>query len=121
MRLGMVTGKDVDFCDGFIFCVNTVSWGVGKSPASHGTLVLGQQKPVTMSMRKSFSVAGLQFLCVLCGCCHICSRKKKKRRGNAFSPEIKAAILGVCAYGLKIFVIHNSTQPLLILLGTLSP
>lgn len=80
MRLGMVTGKDMAFCDGFIFCVNTVSWGAGKSLASHGTLVLGQQKPVTMSMRKSLSVASLQFLCVLCGCCHICSRKKKKKK-----------------------------------------
>lgn len=29
MRLGMVTGKDMAFCDGFIFCVNTVSWGLG--------------------------------------------------------------------------------------------
>lgn len=61
----------------FIFCVNTVSWGSGKSLASHGTLVLGQQKPVTMSMRKSLSVVGLHVLRVLCGCCHICSRKKK--------------------------------------------
>lgn len=49
-----------------LFAVNAVSWGAGSDLTTSGTLVLGQQNPVTMSIRKFLSVLGLQILYLLC-------------------------------------------------------
>ena len=49
-----------------LFAVNAVSWGAGSDLTTSGTLVLGQQNSVTMSIRKFLSVLGLQILYLLC-------------------------------------------------------
>lgn len=78
---------DVTFNDSFICCVWTLCPGSNRTTS--GTFVLGQQNPVTMSIRKFLSVLGLQFLCLLCVAVILVIRKKG---GNRLSPEVKAAI-----------------------------
>ena len=54
------------FDGGFICCVNALSWVQGSNLVASETLALGQQSPLTMSMRKCLSILGWQSLCVLC-------------------------------------------------------
>lgn len=54
------------FNDGFICYANAMSPGAGSDLTSSGPLALGQQNPVTMSLRKFLSVLSLQFLVMLC-------------------------------------------------------
>lgn len=105
---------NVTFNDSFICCVWTLCPGSNRT--SSGTFALGQQNPVTMSIRKFLFVLGLQFLCLLCVAVILVIRKK---RGKHIVPRGKGCHLfwggGSGTYDLKISVICNSTQPLLVL------
>lgn len=56
MRLEKTARKGVVFHDGFIFCVDAVSWSAGSDLAPSDTVALGQQNPWTLSLRNFLSL-----------------------------------------------------------------